>query len=227
MRSDSKRKLQALCAACLCAAVLALVSGCKDDMKDRGRLKTYEASKFFSDGLSSRPLVPGTVTRTGYRSKENPLYTGRDADGKLLNAFPIEVTEETLRRGQQQFNIFCSVCHGMTGGEISDPINGKGNGMIVARGFTPPPSLHLARLQTVPVGHFFDVVSNGWGAMYSYAERIAPEDRWAIVAYVKTLQLSQRVDEALLNSEDRSKLEESQKIAMPTDPRAQGDPTGH
>jgi len=180
-------------------------------MKDRGRLKTYEASPFFADGLSERPLVEGTITRTGHRAADNPLYSGKGADGALVNDFPIPVTEEMLRRGQSQYNIFCSVCHGLTGGETNDPINGRGNGMIVQRGFTPPPSLHLTRLKNAPIGHFFDVISNGWGAMYSYAERVQPEDRWAIVAYIRTLQVSQGVNENLLTTNDKQMLEEAER----------------
>jgi mono/diheme cytochrome c family protein len=110
------------------------------------------------------------------------LYTGKDANGRDSSELPVAVTKELLDRGRQRFDIYCATCHGYTG---------DGDGMIVQRGFLPPPSYHSDRLRQAPVGHFFDVISNGFGAMPSYADQVPVTDRWAIVAYIRALQLSQ------------------------------------
>jgi len=186
-------------------AVLVLLVGCdRLDMYDQPRYKPLAASSFFDDGLSARPRVEGTVARGELRDDE-PLYTGKQA-GKLVSQIPraayravqngdadrfdrsvdqaklTELRRALIMRGRERFDIYCSVCHGRTG---------DGDGMIVRRGFPKPPSLHIERLQNAPAGHFFDVATNGLGAMPSYANRIDVEDRWAIVAYVRALQLSQ------------------------------------
>ncbi|HEX8069405.1 MAG TPA: cytochrome c [Pyrinomonadaceae bacterium] len=229
-------------------------------MQDQPRYEAYEASTTFSDGLSSRPLVEGTVPR-GWLRADTLYYTGKLGPGQVraqagatqsgaqtatpniqggtqpgggtqpagdtnargnvggnagqqqgaggaaagganaagANAvqaagspqdateFPFPVTAEVLKRGQERFNIFCAMCHGMTG---------YGDGMIVRRGYRRPPSYHTDQLRQAPVGHFFDVITNGWGAMPDYAAQIPVQDRWAIIAYVRALQLSQQVPAA-------------------------------
>jgi hypothetical protein len=162
------------------AICLLLVVGCRQDMHDQPRYEPLEGSAFFEDGRSARPRVEGTVARGHLRTDEH-FYLGK-SNGELVNTLPFPVTREVLERGQERFNIFCSPCHGRVG---------NGQGMIVQRGFRQPPSFHIDRLREAPVGYFFDVITNGFGTMYSYADRIPPKDRWAIVAYIRALQLSQ------------------------------------
>lgn len=151
------------------------------DMQVQPRYNPLDPSKFFDDGRSARPAVPGTVARGQLRAND-ALYTGK-VNGVLVETFPLPLTRKVLERGQQRYNIFCSPCHDYVG---------TGRGMIVQRGFQPPPSYHNDRLRKAPVGHFFDVITNGYGAMASYAARVPPEDRWAIIAYIRALQLSQQ-----------------------------------
>jgi mono/diheme cytochrome c family protein len=186
-----------------------LAAGCRYDMQDQPRYKVYKESDFFSDKKASRELVAGTVPRgqlhddkafyTGKIANPNPnvqVQTTTDASGNTLvtsfpndiDEFPVPVTEELIDRGQNRFNIYCIVCHG----EI-----GNGDGMIVRRGFPKPPTYHDDRLRNAPVGHFFDVMTNGWGRMNSYAAQVSPADRWAIVAYIRTLQMAQSPDMTL------------------------------
>ncbi|MCB1024929.1 MAG: cytochrome c [Acidobacteria bacterium] len=172
-------------------------------MQDQPRLKPYKTSKFFSNNSGMRELPEGTVAR-GHLYENKPLYTGKkenadpniqvettvDSSGNTLvtsfpndvEEFPIPVTQELIDRGQSRYNIYCIVCHG--------PV-GKGDGMVVRRGFPQPPTYHDDRLRNAPVGHFFDVMTNGWGRMNSYAAQVPVADRWAIVAYIRALQLSQ------------------------------------
>jgi mono/diheme cytochrome c family protein len=193
----------------LSASCLLFAAGCRRDMQDQPKAKPYRSSSFFKDGLSSRAPVEGTVPR-GWLREDKELFTGKKstapaatsqtgpaATTPVTNAsasqvaaaypddvdkFPFPITQEILDRGQQRFEIFCSVCHGLTG---------NADGMIVRRGFRKPPSYHEQRLREAPVGHFFDVVTNGWGAMPSYASQVPVQDRWAIIAYIRALQLSQ------------------------------------
>ncbi len=178
----------------------ALVS-CRNEMHDQPKAKSYRASAIFDDSLSMRPVVEGTVAR-GYL-RADPLYDqGKmiDASGKSIDAatFPFPVTKTILDRGQERFNIYCSPCHGMTG---------EGDGMVVRRGFRPPPSYHMDRLRTATPGHFFDVISNGFGTMPDYAMQLSPADRWAVVAYVKALQVSQHATVAEIPPPIRSELD--------------------
>lgn len=154
--------------------------GCRQDMRNDSRLKPLEETSFFADRNSSRPLVKGTIPRGGAH-EDDFFWTGESA-GRLVRGFPAPVTAGFLARGRERYNIYCSVCHGLTG---------KGNGMVVQRGFPSPPSLHEQRLRDAPEGHFFNVITHGYGAMYSYGARVTPEDRWAIIAYIRALQLSQ------------------------------------
>lgn len=145
------------------------------------KYKPYEPSSFFDDGRSERPVVPGTVAR-GHLEIDEHLYQGK-INGALAETFPFPITRQDLERGRERYNIYCAPCHDYTG---------SGHGMIVQRGFSPPPSYHIDRLRQAPVGHLFDVMTNGYGAMHSYASRVAPEDRWRIAAYIRALQLSQK-----------------------------------
>lgn len=161
------------------ASVL-LLAACRRDMADHTRVKPLEGNPFFSNGASSRPLPEHTVAR-GQLQEDTHYFTAR-VGGQLVDTFPEPVTRAQLERGRERYDIYCSVCHGRTG---------EGNGMISQRGFPPPPSLHIDRLRSAPVGHFYEVMTNGFGLMYSYASRVPPADRWAIAAYIRALQLSQ------------------------------------
>jgi cytochrome c553 len=159
---------------------MVVLCGCRQDMYNQPRYKTYAADPFFPDGASARPLPPNTVAR-GHADVDAGYFQGETEDGKLLEAFPMPVTRAMLDRGRERFDIYCAVCHGRTG---------EGNGMIVQRGFPSPPSYHIDRLRKAPVGYLYYVITNGYGVMYSYAARVEPPDRWAIVAYIRALQLS-------------------------------------
>lgn len=274
-RRPSARGYGLLFVAC---ALLLLTTGCRRDMQDQPRYEVYEHSDFFRDGLSSRPLVAGTVPR-GYLRDDTQLYTGKKTgtgvstgavnalqgtggstnsnaqpsqgaargagsssagptssgasgtvnsgannqmpnqmsaggggagggsaatsqaaaqgtyDPTYADTFPFPVTQDVLNRGQERFQIFCSMCHGA---------EGKGDGMVVRRGYRQPPSYHTAQLRSAPVGHFFDVITNGWGAMPNYAAQIPVRDRWAIVAYIRALQFSRQGTPADLPAQQQS-----------------------
>ena len=186
-----------------CLLAFTLTTACRYDMQDQPRFKAYKENTFFNDRRASRDLPEGTVAR-GMLRENKALYTGKkevintsapvqtviDSSGNTLVAsfpndveeFPVPVTKELIDRGEQRYKVFCIVCHG--------PV-GNGDGMIVRRGFSKPPTYHDDRLRNAPVGHFFDVMTIGWGKMNSYASQIPVADRWAIVAYIRTLQLSQ------------------------------------
>ena len=190
----------------LLVAVAALASaGCHEDMVDQPRSDALEASDFFDDGRAARPLVPGVVPY-GAPSPGAPLQTGRE-NGQLLAELPVEPTEALLRRGQQRFDIFCSNCHSRVG---------DGDGMIVRRGYRRPPTFHSDRLRGVPIGHYFDVMTNGFGAMPSYALQISVADRWAIAAYIRALQLSQHATADELPADVRRNLERGSSGALPS-----------
>jgi hypothetical protein len=172
-----------------------LLAGCRADMHVQPRYNPLDATDFFEDGRSVRPEVPGTVARGQLRVDQH-LYTGK-VSGAPVTTFPFPITRPVLERGRERFNIFCAPCHGFTG---------EGRGMIVQRGFPAPPSYHMDRLRQAPVGHFYDVITNGYGAMYSHAARITPEDRWAIVAYIRALQMSQHASWSDLPEADRLEL---------------------
>lgn len=183
--------------ACCIGAVVVLTS-C-NDMYNQPKFKPLRPSNLYPDG-SSRPLVEGTVAR-GYARTNELLYTGK-LQGKLADEFPFNVTKEVLQRGQDRFNIFCSPCHGRLG---------NGEGMIVQRGFPKPNSFHADSVRNQPAGFYFDVITNGFGRMYSYAPSVPVEDRWAIIAYIRTLQLSQHVSVADLTDAERKQLEGNTK----------------
>jgi mono/diheme cytochrome c family protein len=178
-------------------ALLALLGGCRD-MYDQPRYEPLEPSDFFADGRSARPQVEGTVARGQLRLDEH-LHFGRVA-GQPAASFPFAVTREVLARGRERFDIFCSPCHGRLG---------DGTGMAVRRGFQPPPTYHQDRLREAPPGYVFDVITNGFGRMVDLKDRIPPRDRWAVVAYVRALQLSQRARIEDVPDEERRRLEDS------------------
>jgi len=162
--------------------VMLLLTACRpeQDMANQPSYDPLEPSTFFGDGQSARPRVEGTVAR-GTLKEDTFLYTGK-VDGKLVDSFPFPVTKQVLERGRQRYDIYCSMCHGQTG---------YGDGMVVRRGYRKPPSFHTAILRNQKTGHFVDVITNGFGVMPSYGYMVAPEDRWAITAYIRALQLSQ------------------------------------
>jgi len=162
------------------ALFLLMLAACNQKMANQPRYDPLEASDFFKDGQASRPFVEGTVAR-GMLRENTALYQGK-LDGVLVTTVPMKVDEKFLRRGQERYNIYCSMCHGRAG---------YGNGMIVQRGYRRPPSLHVTRLRNERAGYYFDVISNGYGAMPAYRTMIPTEDRWAIVSYIRALQLSQ------------------------------------
>jgi len=198
---------------------LLFAPACRRDMQDQPKMKPFRSSTFFRDGLSARPPIEGTVAR-GFLKEDTEFFTGKRA-GKLapqqpvplqdagappagpqptistrtpslqgaaaypddVETFPIAITKDVVTRGKERYEIFCSACHGLTG---------SGDGMIVRRGFRRAASFNDDRLRQAPVGHFFDAITNGWGAMPAYAPQIAPADRWAIIAYIRALQMSQQ-----------------------------------
>jgi mono/diheme cytochrome c family protein len=179
----------------LLAVVCFAGAACRRDMQDQPKIKPYRGSSFFGDALGSRPPVQGTIAR-GYLRSDKEFYTGKKSAPSASPApastnpyiddtdtFPFPITQETVQRGRERYEIFCSVCHGMTG---------HGDGMVVRRGFRRAASFHDDRLRQAPVGHFFDAITNGWGAMPPYAAQVPVQDRWAIIAYVRALQLSQQ-----------------------------------
>jgi len=180
----------------LLAAVL-FFAGCRQDMYNQPRTKPYAPSPFFDDGRSARPPVPGTIAR-GQLNDDPHLYTGR-VNGQLVTTFPFPVDRAVLERGRNRYNIYCAPCHDRVG---------NGNGLVVLRGYRQPPSMHIDRLRQAPVGHFFDVMTNGLGAMPDYAAQIEAHDRWAVVAYIRALQLSQRATTAEVPPEVMRKLEQ-------------------
>ena len=179
------------------ALALAATAACRQDMHDQPKYIPLRPSDFFSDGRSERPLLEGTVAR-GHLKDDIAFYAGKGPDGKPVDAFPFPVTKEVVERGQQRFNIYCTPCHGRLG---------NGDGMIPRRGFRHPPTYHQDRLRNVPNGYIFDVISTGFGAMPDYSAQIQPRDRWAIVAYVRALQLSQNAAIADVPADARGQLD--------------------
>jgi len=194
-------------------ALLLLLAFCRQDMHDQPRYTPLEPSAFFADGRSARPAVEGAVPRGALR--QDPVFhTGRRG-GQHAQQIPLPVTRRLLARGQERFNIYCAPCHDRTG---------SGLGMIVRRGFRRPPSFHIERLRRASAGHFFDVITNGFGAMPDYAQQVAPRERWAIVAYVRALQLSQHAPVTALSQQARARLPEPGATpAAPSGPALPGE----
>jgi mono/diheme cytochrome c family protein len=170
--------------------------GCRQDMHDQPRYKPLAGTDFFGDGRSARPVVEGTVAR-GHLRVDSGRYAGK-VDGQDVSVFPFPITKDDLERGQERFTIYCSPCHSRIG---------DGNGMVVRRGFRQAASYHSERLIKAPIGHFFDVITNGFGAMPSYASRVEPDDRWRIAAYIRVLQLSENATIDDVPADQRGVLE--------------------
>ncbi|MBW3565353.1 MAG: cytochrome c [Acidobacteria bacterium] len=176
--------------------LLTAATGCRQEMAEAPYYDPLEATTFFEDGQSARKPPMGTVAR-GHLRLDDHFYTGR-VNGELATTYPFEITRAVLDRGEERFNIYCTPCHGRTG---------DGNGMIVQRGFRQPTSFHSPTILAHPPGHYVDVMTNGFGAMPSYAAQVPHEDRWAIAAYIQALQLSRTVPVSALSAEQRARLE--------------------
>lgn len=179
------------------AALLAGGAGCKQKMSYQPRYDPLERSEIFNDRSSARPLPAGTVAR-GFLRDDPEVFLGRKANGDYVTEFPFPVTEAVMKRGQERFTIYCTMCHGFSG---------YGDGMIVQRGFSAPPSFHDPETRDKPVGYYFSVITNGYGAMPGHAHQIPVSDRWAIVAYVRALQLSQNARLEDVPAEHRKDLD--------------------
>jgi mono/diheme cytochrome c family protein len=177
-------------------AVLLTLGACRQKMANQPRYDPLEPSTFFEDGMSARPRIANTVAR-GELVTDPFLATGK-VNGQLANGYPFAVTADVIDRGHQRYDIYCSECHGRLG---------DGNGMIPARGYRRPPSFHTEALRNQTTGHIFDVMTNGFGAMPPYGTMIPPRDRWAIVAYIRALQLSQHATVADVPAADRPLLD--------------------
>lgn len=165
----------------LLTLVMLAALGCRQDMHDQPKYKAFRSSDFFADRQAMRLQVEGTVAQ-GQLAEQTDLHQGLDAAGLPVTSIPMPVDHAVLLRGQERYGIFCAPCHGALG---------DGQGMVVQRGYKQPPSFHEARLRDTPVGYYFDVMSNGFGQMQSYAGQVPKADRWAIAAYIRVLQLSQ------------------------------------
>jgi hypothetical protein len=192
-RSGAGRVAPRLAAALLLALS---ASACRQDMHDAPKYEPLEYSDFFKDHRASRQLIQGTIAR-GQLKEDKLLYTGHDGDA-LSETFPFPVTKGVLDRGQERFNIYCTPCHSRVG---------DGNGMVAQRGFKHPPSFHDDRLRSMPPGYFVSVMTNGFATMPSYALQVKAEDRWAIAAYIKALQLSHHASASDLTPEDKLKVD--------------------
>src|SRR5207248_5153153 len=172
------------------------LAACRPDMANQPKAKPLSESDFFSNQANARPIPPHTVERGDAR--ENAVFYSGLTNGTYITQLPVKLTPELLARGRERFDAMCAECHDRTG---------SGNGMVVQRGFPQPSSYHVPRLRDAPIGHFFDVITNGYGVMYSYATRVEPEDRWAIAAYIRALQLSHDVNVSELTPAEQQKLE--------------------
>ena len=161
-------------------AALAVLAGCRQDMHNQPKFYPQRGTNFYADGRSARPQVENTVAR-GQLHEDSYFYTGL-VNGVEGTTMPFPVTADVLARGQERYNVFCTPCHSRVG---------NGYGMIVQRGYSKAGNFHTARLNSAPLGHFFNVITNGYGSMPDYSSQLKPDERWAVVAYVKALQLSQ------------------------------------
>lgn len=181
------------------------LAGCRQDMHDQPRYKPLAGTDFFGDGRSARPAIEGTVPR-GHLRIDQARYTGKTNNNEDVDYFPFDITRADLERGRQRFDVFCSPCHSRIG---------DGNGMVVRRGFRQAASYHTDKLIKAPVGHFFDVVTNGFGAMPSYGSRIEPDDRWRIAAYIRVLQFSEDAPLDQVPADMRSELDKNPETPRP------------
>jgi mono/diheme cytochrome c family protein len=190
--------------------VLALAAlGCRQDMHDQPKYKPFRQSDFFGDQRSARPFVEGTVAR-GQLRDDAAYFTGKQG-GAAVDALPIPLTQALLRRGQERYGIYCTPCHGLTG---------RGDGMVVQRGYRRPSSFHVDRLRNEKDGYFFDVITAGFGAMPDYAAQVPVADRWAIVAYLRALQLSENARLEDVPQDRRAKLAAASAPASAASPAA-------
>lgn len=197
-KNDQRRRGRLKPVVVLTLGLTLLLTACGRNMFDQAKVEPFEASTYFDDGAGMQVPPPNAISRE--RGGLDPSFlSGQGAQG-MLTELPIELTLEVLQRGQERFDIYCSPCHNY---------DGDGRGAVVRRGFPQPPSfIHEPRLLAAPVGYFYNAITNGFGRMFSYASRIAPEDRWAISAYVKALQLSQNADP--------SDIPEGAEVTLPT-----------
>ncbi len=185
-------------AAASAIASAALLTGCRQDMHDQPKLYPQRGSAFYADGRGVRPQVENTIARS-QTDTDSYMLTGM-VGGKEGDGMPFPVNAELLQRGQERYNIYCSACHSRVG---------NGGGIIVQRGYRPAGNFHTDRLRSAPLGHFFNVMTNGYGAMPDYAAQVTPEDRWAIAAYIRALQLSQHATTADIKAGEKvEKLED-------------------
>ncbi len=189
-RADATRVIAVL--ACVLAG-----TACRQDMYNQPKYKPLAANEFYDDNTSARPLPPHTIPH-GRLDEDTIFFTGKNDEGMLAASLPVPVTRELLARGQERFTIYCSMCHGA---------EGDGDGMVVQRGYPPPPSYHIDRLRNAPPGYLYSVITNGYGIMYPYASRVEAPDRWAIVAYVRALQLSRHATLDDVPADQRTQLE--------------------
>ncbi|MBX7258199.1 MAG: cytochrome c [Candidatus Hydrogenedentes bacterium] len=195
--------------AVMAVASIALVSGCHQGMWNNSRIKPLERGTFFASGATAQPSVAGTIPfGEANASDYDILLTTGKINGVDSPVFPFEITKDVLKRGQERYNIYCAPCHSQTG---------DGRGMIVQREMKLAGNYHQDRLRQAPPGYFFDVITNGFGVMYSYASRITPKDRWAIVAYIRALQLSQNASLADVPKDELEKLLKPQPEAGAND----------
>lgn len=192
-------KARCLGRAVLPLLLLAAAAGCRQDMHNQPKVRPHRPSRFFDDGSSSRPLPAGAVAR-GFLRDDAHLYRGIGPDGKFVSELPFPADAKLLARGRERFDIYCSPCHGRTG---------DGTGIIARRGFKQPPTFHQDRLRNQPAGYFYDVTTNGFGVMSGYAAQVTPEDRWAIVAWVRTLQYAAWAPASDLTPADLAEVEKA------------------
>jgi hypothetical protein len=199
-------------AAVLVVASLAGAAACRQDMHDTPRYKPLQQSDIYADKRSSRPLIEGTVAR-GFLRDDDVFYTGMQA-GAPVERIPMPLTLAVVDRGRERYDIYCAPCHG---------IAGDGDGMIVKRGYKRPTSYHDPRLRNERAGYFFDVMTRGFGQMPDYAAQITPKDRWAIVAYIRALQLSQHASVGDLTPDEKGRLERGETGPAPAEGASQHD----
>jgi Cytochrome C oxidase, cbb3-type, subunit III len=192
------RRVQGIAVTAMLAGFALAVTACTQQMAQQPSYRPFQPSELFPDGTSARARPVDTVAR-GQLRDDVLLFTGKDPSGQDATEFPFPITRAVLERGRQRFEIYCTPCHGYVG---------DGDGMVVQRGFTPPPSYHSDRLRQAPVGHFFDVMTNGFGSMPSYATQVSVPDRWAIAAYIRALQLSQAAPLDDVPPDARAQLEQ-------------------
>ena len=190
-----RNKLRFTAAGLLAGAAFFTLTACRRDMQDEPRYKPLAPSDFFADHRSARPQVEGTVAR-GHLRIDEARYTGK-IGGEDIDQFPIPIARADIERGRSRFNIYCTPCHGYIG---------DGNGMVVLRGYRQAASVYSEKLMKAPIGHFFDVVTNGFGAMPSYASRLDPDDRWRVIAYIRALQFSESASIADVPAAQRQNL---------------------